>query len=181
MKKLTTVFVGVAVAMTGALAWAQQPPAAPPSAPPAGSPAARPARPPVPPATGAMLDIANKLAEAINAQDAASLQKMLAEDAVYLDEDGHAPPPARWITALTSTAAGTPAKKIEISTTHGQMWDDAGWVSFNYVITETFKELPKSVKGTASLMLRKAGGGDWKIQMIHGALYQRVAGLTDGQ
>ena len=127
-----------------------------------------------------MLDIANKVAEAINAQDGPSLQKMLADDAVYLDEDGHAPPPARWIAGLTSAAPGTQAKKIEISNTHGQMWDDAGWVSFNYVISETFKEQPKSVRGTASLMLRKAAGGDWKIQMMHGALYQKVAGLTDG-
>ena len=57
--------------------------------------------PQVPPATGAMLDIANKLAEAVNKQDAAALQKMVAPDAVYLDEDGHAPPIMAWITRIT--------------------------------------------------------------------------------
>lgn len=131
--------------------------------------------PQVPAATGPMLDVANKLAEAINKQDAETLKKMLAPDAVYLDEDGHAPPPQNWINKLTT---GTPAKQITISTTHSQMWDNGGWVSFNYVLNENFKDQPKAVKGTASVVLKKAGNGDWLIQMIHGALEQKVAGLT---
>ena len=131
---------------------------------------------PVPAATGPMLDIANKLADAINKQDAAALTKMVAPDAVYLDEDGHAPGVAGWITKLTT---GTPAKKIEISSTHGQTWDTAGWVSFNYTLTETFQGAPKAVKGTASLVVKKpAGATDWQITLIHGALEQKVAGMT---
>jgi ketosteroid isomerase-like protein len=131
--------------------------------------------PQVPPATGPMLDVANKIAEAINKQDAATLQKMVAPDCVYLDEDGHAPPVARWITVLTT---GTPAKSVTISSTHSQMWNDTGWVSFNYVLNETFKEQPKAIRGTASIVLRKAANGDWQMQLIHGALEQKVAGLT---
>ena len=122
-----------------------------------------------------MLDIANQLVEAINKQDAATLQKMLASDAVFLDEDGHAPPALNWIAKLTT---GTPAKQIAISATHSQMWDDAGWVSFNYTLTETFQGQPKTVKGTASIVLRKPAGGDWQIQLVHGALEQKVAGIT---
>jgi ketosteroid isomerase-like protein len=122
-----------------------------------------------------MLDIANKIAEAINKQDAATLQKMLAPDCVYLDEDGHAPAVQRWVTALTT---GTPAKQIAISSTHSQMWDNAGWVSFNYDLTENFQGQPKVVKGVASITVRKAASGDWQIQLIHGALNQKVAGLT---
>ncbi len=135
-------------------------------------------QPQVPAASGPMLDAANKIAEAINKQDAASLTKMLASDCVYLDEDGHSPAPARWVTALTS---GTPAKHIEISGSHGQMYSDTGWVSFNYVLGETFQGNPKNVRGTASLVLKKGASGDWMIQMIHGALYQKVAGLSDGE
>jgi ketosteroid isomerase-like protein len=165
MKKATLIFL--VLVLTCAVALAQQ------------EPPARGGRgqrgPQVPPATGAMLDMANKIVEAINAQDAATLQKMMAPDAVYLDEDGHAPPVARWITALTT---GTPAKKIAISSTHGQMFNDSGWVSFNYELQENFQGQPKTVRGTASLMLRKAASGDWQIQMMHGALYQKVAGLT---
>lgn len=126
-----------------------------------------------------MLDLANHLADAINKQDADALQKMLAEDAVYLDEDGHAPPVARWISKLTTTAEGAAPRTIEISGTHGQSWSDTGWVSFNYAIAETFNGEPKTIRGTASVVARKDGTGMWKIQMIHGALYQKVAGLTD--
>ena len=134
-------------------------------------------RPPqVPPATGPMLDIANKLVEAINKQDAAALQKMVAPDAVYLDEDGHAPPVAAWINRLTM---GTPAKQMTISGTHGQMWDNAGWVSFNYTLAETFQGQPKTLRGTASVVVKKAPSGDWLIQLVHGALEQKVAGLTN--
>jgi len=121
-----------------------------------------------------MLDLANNLAAAINKQDAAALQKMVAADAVYLDEDGHAPPVARWITALTT---GTPAKEITISAHHSQMWDTGGWVSFNYDLKENFQGQPKVVKGTASITVKK-DGADWKIVLIHGALMQKVAGLT---
>jgi len=34
------------------------------------------------------------------------------------------------------------------------------------------------VKGTASIVAKKAAGGEWQIQLVHGALEQRVAGLT---
>jgi ketosteroid isomerase-like protein len=132
--------------------------------------------PPVPPATGPMLDVANKIAEAINKQDAATLQKMLAPDAVYLDEDGHAPPPMAWINRLTM---GNPAKNLTISNTHGQTWDNSGWVSFNYTLAETYQGQPKTLRGTASIVLKKAASGDWQITLVHGALEQKVPNLTN--
>ena len=155
MRKSIVLVVVLALALTCAVVFAQR-------------------GPQVPPATGAMLDLANNLAAAINKQDAATLQKMVATDAVYLDEDGHAPPVARWITALTT---GTPAKEITISSHHSQMWDTGGWVSFNYDLKENFQGQPKVVKGTASITVKK-DGADWKIVLIHGALMQKVAGLT---
>jgi len=130
----------------------------------------------VPPATGAMADIAIRLADAINKQDAAALQKMVAPDAVYLDEDGHALPVMAWINKLT---VGTPPKKMAISGTHGQMWDTSGWVSFNYTLAETFQGQPKTLRGTASVVVKKAASGEWLIQLVHGALEQKVAGLTN--
>lgn len=126
-----------------------------------------------PPATGPMLGIANELVAAINHQDAAALQKMLAPDAVYLDEDGHAPPARAWVRKLTSGAQ----KHIVISATHSQMWGDAGWVSFNYALTEQYRGQPKTLVGTASIVCRKTAG-KWLIQLVHGALKQTVAGIT---
>ena len=179
MRKSTTVLVIVIALAVACLALAQapqQPPAG--AAGRGGGGGQRAMAPQVPAATGPMLDVANKIAEAINKQDAASLTKMLAPDCVYLDEDGHAPAPSRWVTALTT---GTPAKHIEISNTHGQMYNDTGWVSFNYVLGETFQNNPKNLKGTASLVLKKGSSGDWMIQLIHGALYQKVAALPEGE
>jgi len=172
VKRVITLFAIAVATLSGTILVAQQPPAGAPAGPP---------RPATPPATGAMLDIANHLADAINKQDAAALQKMIAEGAVYLDEDGHAPAASRWIAKVTTNAEGAPAKAIQISDTHSQMWGDAGWVSFNYVLAETINGEPKSIRGTASLMVRKDAAGDWKIQLIHGALYQKVAGLTDAK
>jgi ketosteroid isomerase-like protein len=167
MKKATPVLAGLVFVVLGAVLFAQQPPA--------GARGGGMRGPQTPPASGPMLDLANKLVEAINKQDAANLQKMLAADAVYLDEDGHAPSAQAWINKL---ATGTPPKQLTISATHSQMWEETGWVSFNYELTETFQDQPKTVKGTASIVAKKAAGGDWQIQLIHGALYQKVAGIT---
>ena len=101
MKKLMTSSAVLLFTSAAPMGWAQQPLAPAPAA--AASPAPRPQ---VPPATGAMLDLANQLADAINKQDATALQKMMADDAVYLDEDGHAPAVSRWITRLTTVPAG---------------------------------------------------------------------------
>ena len=166
MKKATYVLAVLVLVVLCAVLCAQQPP-------PSGGGGMR--RPRTPPASGPMLDLAIKLVDAVNKQDTATLQKMLAADAVFLDEDGHAPPASAWINKL---ATGTPPKQLAISSTHSQMWGDTGWVSFNYELTETVQGQLKTVKGTASIVAKKSADADWQIQLIHGALYQKVAGIT---
>jgi ketosteroid isomerase-like protein len=168
MKRISVAFMVFVMAMACTVLVAQQPPAG-------GARHGHMRGMRTPPATGPMLDLANKLVDAINKQDTATLDKMLAPDAVYLDEDGHAPPAQAWIRKL---ATGTPPKHIEISATHSQMWDDAGWVSFNYTLTEDFRGQPKTLRGTASIVVKKAAEGQWLIQLVHGALEQKVAGIT---
>ena len=168
MKRLSIVFMMFALSITCGVLVAQQAPAG-------GAGGRRMRRPMTPPATGPMLNLANQLADAVNKQDAAALEKLLAPDAVFLDEDGHAPPARVWVRKLT---AGTAPKHIEISETHGQAWGESGWVSFNYTLTEQYQGQPKTLKGTASIVAEKAASGDWQIKMIHGALDQRVAGIT---
>jgi len=168
MKKISGVFMMLIMAMACTVFAAQQPMAG-------GAKGRHMQHMQIPPATGPMLDLANQLVNAINKQDTATLQKMLAPDAVYLDEDGHAPPARAWINKI---ATGTPAKQITISATHSQMWDDAGWVSFNYTLTEDFRGQPKTLKGTASIVAKKEADGDWQIELVHGALEQKVAGIT---
>jgi hypothetical protein len=138
-----------------------------------GGGAGRGAPAPAPPP--ALQAFADTLAAAVNKQDAAALTKMLAMDALYLDEDGHAIPATVWVTRITT---GTPAKVFMISGSHGQLLDEnTGWVSFNYTLAETFQNAPKTLSGTASMVLKKAGA-DWSILMVHGALKQNVAGVT---
>ncbi|HEV2499029.1 MAG TPA: DUF4440 domain-containing protein [Terriglobia bacterium] len=143
MKRIFVVFMIFVLAMACTVLVAQQRPGG----------MARHSHMRTPSATGPMLDIANELVAAINHQDAAALQKMLAPDAVYLDEDGHAPPARAWVHKLTSDAQ----KHIVISATHSQMWRDAGWVSFNYALTEEYRGQPKTLEGTTSYRLQKNG------------------------
>ena len=126
-------------------------------------------------ASGSMLDLATQVVDAINKQDAATLRKLVAPDAVYLDEDGHAPPVGLWISRLTNRTA---AKSISISGTHSQIYENTGWVSFNYILNENFRDARLAVRGTASLVARKAPGGDWRITLIHGAMEQHIVGFT---
>ncbi len=126
----------------------------------------------IPPATGPMLHVADEMVHAINHQDAVELQRMLAPDAVYLDEDGNAPPARAWVHKLT-----TGKKHMTISSTHSQMWGDAGWVSFNYALTEDYQGKSTTLLGTTDVVCRKEDG-KWQIQMVHGALKQTVAGFA---
>src|SRR5215471_13472953 len=56
--------------------------------------------PQMPPLTGPVADMVNMIIAAINNQDAAYLQKVVAPDAVWLDEDGHMLPANLWINRL---------------------------------------------------------------------------------
>lgn len=131
----------------------------------------------VPAAPAPLQAVADAIAAAINKQDSAALTKMLAMDAPYLDEDGHAIPATVW---ATMRLTGTPGKmfSIDSNSSHGAMLDDnSAWLSFNYTLLETFQGAPKTIKGTVSLALQKSGN-DWTIAMIHGAMAQKVAGIT---
>ena len=142
--------------------------------------------PPPPVAPQPLLDYANNLIAAINKADAATVNKMVAPDATYLDEDGHAPAVSRWVANFTNPEK---PKTVTIKmvanpgtaehTALGAMTSDTtGWVSFVYAFPETVKDKQITVTGTCSMVLKKAANGDWQAVLIHGALYQKIAGLT---
>jgi ketosteroid isomerase-like protein len=124
-----------------------------------------------------MQDVANRIVDLVNSQDAAGLTAMLAEGAVYLDEDGHAIPATAWAGRIT---AGDPPRNLSISGMRGETWDNSGWVSFNYELTENHDGNPVTLRGTASIVLQQVGG-NWMIRAFHGAMYQTVAGLVAGE
>ena len=120
-----------------------------------------------PPLTGPVADMVNMIVSALNNQDAAYLQKVVAPDAMWLDEDGHMLPGMIWINRLMNAK---PAKKIAITNLTGQVWDSGAWVAFNYTLDETTNAgAANQMKGTNSMALKKVGN-DWQVAMIHAAV-----------
>lgn len=116
-----------------------------------------------PPATpaGPVVDLVNAIVTAFNKQDTAYLQKLIAPDAVWLDEDGHHLQAMVWMNRLMMA---NPARKLSITNLRVGNWDTTGWAGFNYVIVG-----PNQVKGTNSMLFKKTGN-DWQIVLIHGAV-----------
>src|SRR5262249_1311826 len=111
--------------------------------------------PQMPPLTGPVADMVNMIIAAINSQDAAYLQKVVASDAVWLDEDGHMLPAGIWINRLMQAK---PAKKVTITGLTGQTWDGGAWVAFSYTLDETTNAgAANQMKGTNSMAFKKAG------------------------
>ena len=121
--------------------------------------------PPAPPAlTGPIADAVNGVVAAINKQDAAYLQKAVASDAIWADEDGHFLPANIWINRLMQAK---PAKKLAMTTLTGQVWDTGAWAAFRYTLDETTAAgAPNQMKGTTTLTFKKVGN-DWLVAMIH--------------
>jgi ketosteroid isomerase-like protein len=112
-------------------------------------------------ASGPIADLVNSIVMAFNNRDTAFLEKVIAPDAVWLDEDGHHLIGMVWMQRLT---AANPPRKLTISNLRVQNWDNAAWAGFNYVMQGT-----NMVKGTNSLVFKKTGN-DWQIALIHGAV-----------
>ena len=112
-------------------------------------------------AAGPIADVMKSIVTAFNNRDAAFFQKMIAPNAVWLDEDGHHLLATVWITRLLSA---NPPRKLSITNLRTANWDTAGWAGFNYVLEATGQ-----VKGTNSIVFKKTGN-DWQIVLIHGAV-----------
>ncbi|HLH32357.1 MAG TPA: nuclear transport factor 2 family protein [Terriglobia bacterium] len=123
--------------------------------------------PPMPTLTGPVADMVNMIISALNNQDAAYLQKVVAPDAVWLDEDGHMLPAGIWINRLMQAK---PAKKVTMTGLTGQTWDGGAWAAFSYTLEETTAQgAPNQMKGTNSMTFKKVGN-DWQVALIHAAV-----------
>jgi ketosteroid isomerase-like protein len=179
MKRLVLALI-IAMAVFAAAAIAQEPAAGGQrgqggDSAPGGGGARRSGRgTPAPPATGPIADMVAKFTEAVNKQDAAALQKMVTEDAVLVDEDGHFDPVGLWISKLTGTGpktltvlGGRGLSPLKVSET-----GDTGWAAFNYNLKETVTprgqstSSPNEINGTATLTFKK-NGAEWQALLIH--------------
>ena len=116
-------------------------------------------------ASGPAADLVKAIVTAFNNRDAAFFQKVLAPDAVWLDEDGHHLLAGVWNTRLLGA---NPPRKLSITNLRTSSWDTGAWAGFNYVIEGT-----NQVKGTNSIVLKK-NGADWQVVLIHGAVVSTI-------
>ena len=176
MKRLSRLFfvLVVTAAMFATAALAQDPAAGGPRGQggPGGGRGQRGA--PAPPATGPIADLVAKFVDAINKQDAPTLQKMVTADALLVDEDGHFDPIAMWITKLTATGSktltvtgGRGLSPLKVSET-----GDTAYAAFNYNLKETVTprgqttSSPNEINGTATMTFKKVGT-EWQATLVH--------------
>jgi ketosteroid isomerase-like protein len=112
-------------------------------------------------ANGPIADLINSVVKAFNNRDTAAFEKLIAPDAVWLDEDGHHLIATVWMNRLLSA---NPPRKLSITNLRTENWGDGGWAGFNYILEAT-----NQVKGVNSMVFKKTGD-EWKIVMIHGAV-----------
>jgi len=112
-------------------------------------------------AAGPLAEVMNSVVTAFNKRDTAYFEKLIAPDAVWLDEDGHHLLASVWMNRLLSA---NPPRMLSITNVRTESWDTGGWAGFNYVLAAT-----NQVKGINTMVFKKTGN-DWKIVMIHGAV-----------
>ena len=122
-----------------------------------------------PPATasGPLADLTNNIVSEFNKRNTAYFERLIAPDAVWLDEDGHHLLAVVWMNRLMSQ---NPSRKLNISNLRVQNWGDAGWAGFNY----TLEGGSNPIKGTNSFVFKK-NGNDWQLVLVHGAVDTTVA------
>jgi ketosteroid isomerase-like protein len=131
-------------------------------------------RAPAAPATGPIADLVAKMAEAINKQDAATLNTLVTADAVWVDEDGHFAPASVFIGRLTTTGPKTLTVLTAPMPLRVTEMGDIAWAAFNYSLKETVTPrgqttaIPNQMDGIATIVFKK-NGADWQAVLIHGA------------
>lgn len=120
---------------------------------------------PAPPTlTGPVADMVNAIVTAINNQDAAYFQKIVAPDAIWADEDGHFLPVNFFLNRIMQAK---PAKKLTMTNLAGQTWDNGAWAALRYTLDETTAAgAPNQMKGSLTMTFKKVGN-DWQVVMLH--------------
>jgi len=112
-------------------------------------------------ANGPLAKEMHSVVKAFNSRDTAYFDKLIAPDAVWLDEDGHHLLATVWMNRLLSA---NPPRKLTITNLRTESWETGGWAGFNYLLEAT-----NQVKGINTMVFKK-NGNDWQIVMIHGAV-----------
>jgi len=126
--------------------------------------------------SGPGVPIVKAFLDAYNKQDVATVQKMVATDVVFMDDDGHTIKGKEILNGLLQRRLTAPvAEKISTSgaiTSNGTA--DVVWAGFPY----TFDRGDIHRKGLMTMVFKKAGP-DWQIAHFHFAIDQVPANSLD--
>jgi ketosteroid isomerase-like protein len=115
---------------------------------------------------GPAAEMVHAALDAFNRRDLAYFRKALAEDAVWLDDDGHVFASRNQIVAIPLTAELTEATKRKLTPSNMRSWisGDTAWATFYYEL-DTDGVLRH---GLSTMVFRKVGS-DWLIAAVQAA------------
>src|SRR5215467_5792194 len=123
-------------------------------------------RSPAPAPPGPMVDLVKSTVEAYNKGDIAFFDKLLADDVLWVDEDGHEMTTKMFaLYLLNRQLTATPKRTMTVHDIATGAWGDTAWTSFAFTIDDGVN---KRV-GTHTALLRKVGN-DWKVVLMHDSI-----------
>jgi ketosteroid isomerase-like protein len=119
-----------------------------------------------PPDPGPAADLVKAALDAFNRRDLDYFRKNLADDAIWLDDDGHVFTPKNRIIAIPLTAelTGPNMRKITPSNIRSGMTSDAAWATLAYEL-----DTDGNVRRGLSTIVFKKVGENWQIVVVQAA------------
>jgi len=103
---------------------------------------------------------------AYNAQDIGYFQDHLAEDVVWMDEDGHFIVGKQTVLGFIGNQLNaTPAATLSVANVRVGSTDDAAWATYAYTIDKG----GESIEGLNTTVFRR-NGEMWEVVVVHGAI-----------
>src|SRR5437762_14374317 len=123
-------------------------------------------RSPAPAPLGPLVDLVKATVDAYNKGDISYFDKLLADDVLWVDEDGHEMTTKMFaLYLLNRQLTSSPKRTMTVHDIATGAWGDTGWTSFAFTIDDGVN---KRV-GTHTALLRKIGN-DWKIVLMHDSI-----------
>jgi len=123
-------------------------------------------RSPGPPPAGPLVDLVQAGVNAYNKGDLAYFDKMLSDEILWVDEDGHELTSKMFCLAfIQKQIMATPKRTMSVSGIATSTWGDTAYTAFAYTIDDGVNKRT----GMNTTVFRKYGN-DWKIVLIHGSI-----------
>jgi ketosteroid isomerase-like protein len=123
-------------------------------------------RSPAPAPPGPLVDFVKATVNAYNKGDINYFAKILADDVLWVDEDGHEMTTKMFaLYLLNRQLTSTPKRIMTVHDIATGTWGDTGWTAFAFTIDDGVN---KRI-GTHTAVLRKVAN-DWKVILMHDSI-----------